>query len=219
MGAQCDGGMAEKVRVSRRNVLRKPASLSFVEAAAAPVVFITAWHMLVARAQIAVGETVLIQAADSGAKRASPQGAAGGGAHPLFGLGAAWALSGIPEPQEAVASSRQPLWKEFRQSLKGEGYRRLTGVVFTKNLFLGMTGPFLIVYFKRRFLEGTAAAKLRVERLVRELLAMMAEVRVGKMSGKVRLKLPDHHRWAKAVAAGIEKHYPRNGWPTIWRQS
>jgi hypothetical protein len=76
----------------------------------------------------------------------------------------------------------------------------------------------LLVYFKRWFLEGTAAAKLGVERLVREVLAMMAEVRVGKMSGKVRLKLPHHHPWAKAVAAGIEAHRPRNGWPTIWRQ-
>ena len=77
----------------------------------------------------------------------------------------------------------------------------------------------LLVYFKRWFLEGTAAAKLGVERLVREVLAMVAEVRVGKMSGKVRLKLPYHHPWAKAVASGIETHYPRNGWRTIWRQS
>jgi hypothetical protein len=77
----------------------------------------------------------------------------------------------------------------------------------------------LIVYFKRWFLEGTAAAKLGAERLVREVLAMVAEVWVAKMSGKVRLKLPYHHRWAKAVAAGIEAHYPRNGWRTIWREN
>ena len=76
----------------------------------------------------------------------------------------------------------------------------------------------LLVYFKRWFLEGTAAAKLGVERLVREVLAMVAEVRVGKISGKVRLKLPYHHPWAKPVASGIETHYPRNGWRTIWRQ-
>jgi hypothetical protein len=76
----------------------------------------------------------------------------------------------------------------------------------------------LLVYFKRWFLEGTAAAKLGVERLVREVLAMVAEERVGKISGKVRLKLPYHHPWAKAVASGIETHYPRNGWRTIWRQ-
>jgi hypothetical protein len=77
----------------------------------------------------------------------------------------------------------------------------------------------LLIYFKRWFLEGTEAAKLGAERLVREVLAMVAEVRVAKMSGKVRLKLPYHHRWAKAVAAGIEAHYPRNGWRTIWREN
>jgi hypothetical protein len=77
----------------------------------------------------------------------------------------------------------------------------------------------LLIYFKRWFLEGTEATKLGAERLVREVLAMVAEVRVAKMSGKVRLKLPYHHRWAKAVAAGIEAHYPRNGWRTIWREN
>jgi hypothetical protein len=77
----------------------------------------------------------------------------------------------------------------------------------------------LIVYFKRWFLRGTNAEDLGVERLVREVLAMVAEVREAKMSGKVRLKLPYHHRWAKAVQEGIEAHYPRNGWRTIWRQS
>jgi hypothetical protein len=77
----------------------------------------------------------------------------------------------------------------------------------------------LIVYFKRWFLEGTEAAKLGMERLVREVLAMVAEVRVGRMSRKVCLKLPYHHPWAKAVAAGIEAHRPRNGWRTIWRQT
>ena len=76
----------------------------------------------------------------------------------------------------------------------------------------------LLVYFKVWFLRGTKAEKLGVERLVREVLAMVAEVRVGKISGKVRLKLPYHHPWAKAVASGIETHYPRNGWRTIWRQ-
>jgi hypothetical protein len=77
----------------------------------------------------------------------------------------------------------------------------------------------LIVYFKRWFLEGTAAAKLGVERLVREVLAMAAQVRVGRLSGKVRLKLPHLHPWARAVAEGVGERFPQNGWRTIWRQS
>jgi hypothetical protein len=64
----------------------------------------------------------------------------------------------------------------------------------------------LIVWFKRWFLEGTAAAKLGVERLVRDVFAMAAQVRVGRLTGMVRLKLPYLHPWAKAVAEGIEAH-------------
>ncbi len=77
----------------------------------------------------------------------------------------------------------------------------------------------LLVWFKRWFLGGTEAAKLGVERLVRDVFAMPAQVRVGRFSGMVRLKLAHLHPWAKAVAVGIEAQCPRNGWHTIWRQS
>jgi Transposase DDE domain group 1 len=76
----------------------------------------------------------------------------------------------------------------------------------------------LLMWFKGWFLEGTAAAKLGVERLVRDVLAMPGEVRVGRFSGKVRLKLAHLHPWAKAVAEGIEARPPRNGKRTIWRK-
>ncbi|MBA3703637.1 MAG: transposase [Rubrobacteraceae bacterium] len=76
----------------------------------------------------------------------------------------------------------------------------------------------LLAYFKRWFLEGTGAQKLGVERLVRDVLAMAGEVRVGRISGKVRLKLPHLHPWAKAVAVGVEAHRSRHGWRTIWRK-
>lgn len=76
----------------------------------------------------------------------------------------------------------------------------------------------LIVWFKRWFLlEGTAVAKLGMERLVREVMAIPAEVRVRKRGMKVRLKLPTLHPWAKAVAQGVKARSPRNGWRTIWR--
>ena len=77
----------------------------------------------------------------------------------------------------------------------------------------------LIAWFEGWFLKGTEAEKLGVERMVREVLAMPGEVRVGRFTGTVRLKLPILHPWAKALAAGIEAHSPRNGWRTIWRQS
>ncbi len=73
LGAHRDGGCAERVAVPAENVLPKPKSLSFVEAAAVPVVFQTAWHMLVTRAKLLPSETVLIQAAGSGVSHAAIQ--------------------------------------------------------------------------------------------------------------------------------------------------
>lgn len=75
----------------------------------------------------------------------------------------------------------------------------------------------LLVWFKRRFLAGTAAAKLGVERLVRDVMAMPGEVRVGRRARKVRLRLPAPHPWASAVAEGVAARFPRKGWRTIWR--
>jgi hypothetical protein len=77
----------------------------------------------------------------------------------------------------------------------------------------------VLIFFKRWFLGGTKAQKLGVERLVREVMRMPAEVEVGRRGKKVRLKLPHLHPWAKAVAEGIGERFPRNGWRTIWRQS
>jgi NADPH:quinone reductase-like Zn-dependent oxidoreductase len=54
-------------------VLPLPAGLSFVAAAAVPLVFMTAWHMLVARAKLARREDVLIHAAGSGVSSAAIQ--------------------------------------------------------------------------------------------------------------------------------------------------
>jgi Transposase DDE domain group 1 len=74
----------------------------------------------------------------------------------------------------------------------------------------------LLVWFKRHFLGGTAAQKLGVERLVREVLAMPAQARVGRR-GRVRLRLPRLHPWAGAVAEGVAARFPPSGWRAIWR--
>ena len=72
-GESRDGGCAEKIAVPVRNLLPKPGALSFPEAAALPLDMLTAWHMLVARAQIRPGETVLVHAGGSGVGSAGIQ--------------------------------------------------------------------------------------------------------------------------------------------------
>lgn len=72
-GAKTDGGYAEFAVVPAKNILRIPRVLSFEEAAAFPLVFVTAWHMLITRANLKAGETVLIHAAGSGVGHAAVQ--------------------------------------------------------------------------------------------------------------------------------------------------
>ena len=66
IGYRRDGGYAEFVAVPGVNIIPKPAKLSWEEAAALPLVTVTAWHMLVTRANVQPGETVLVHAAGSG---------------------------------------------------------------------------------------------------------------------------------------------------------
>ncbi|MGI8735470.1 MAG: zinc-binding dehydrogenase [Pyrinomonadaceae bacterium] len=66
LGYRRDGGYAELVAVPAVNVIPKPKSLSWEEAAALPLVTVTAWHMLVTRAEVQPGEDVLVHAAGSG---------------------------------------------------------------------------------------------------------------------------------------------------------
>jgi NADPH:quinone reductase-like Zn-dependent oxidoreductase len=73
LGYMIDGGCAEFVRVPEVNCLPYPENLSFEEAAAVPLVFQTAWHMLVSRAELQPGEDVLILGAGSGVGSAAIQ--------------------------------------------------------------------------------------------------------------------------------------------------
>lgn len=65
LGRTRHGGYAEYVAVPAAGLLPIPASLSYVEAASIVVAFGTAWHMLVTRARVQPGETVLVLAAGS----------------------------------------------------------------------------------------------------------------------------------------------------------
>ncbi|MDH3523009.1 MAG: zinc-binding dehydrogenase [Acidobacteriota bacterium] len=73
LGEHRDGGYAEYVVAPARNVLPLPAGLSFAQAAALPLVFMTAWHMLVTRARLRPLEDVLVHAAGSGVSSAGLQ--------------------------------------------------------------------------------------------------------------------------------------------------
>lgn len=61
-----DGTFAERVAVPRRNLVPKPAALSFEEAACLPTAYLTAYRMLFDRSGLEPGATVLVQGASGG---------------------------------------------------------------------------------------------------------------------------------------------------------
>lgn len=67
------GGYAELVKVPVQNVIAIPDEIEFAQAAAFPLTFVTAWHMLVTRARIKRGDDVLVLAAGSGVGQAAVQ--------------------------------------------------------------------------------------------------------------------------------------------------
>ena len=73
LGYAVDGGNTELIAVSEYAAIQIPAHLSFEQAAAAPLVFLTAWHMLMARAKLQPGEDVLVLSASSGVGMAAIQ--------------------------------------------------------------------------------------------------------------------------------------------------
>jgi len=66
LGNGVDGGNCELIAVPAANVIPIPDSLDFNQAASVPLVFLTAWHMLVGRAGVRPGQTVLVLGASSG---------------------------------------------------------------------------------------------------------------------------------------------------------
>ena len=73
LGEHSDGAVCELVHIDARSVFRKPAGLTWEEAAAFPLTFLTAWRMLTTRAQLRADETVLVIGAGAGVAVAAIQ--------------------------------------------------------------------------------------------------------------------------------------------------
>jgi NADPH:quinone reductase-like Zn-dependent oxidoreductase len=71
IGEHTDGTAAERVQVHVNNVYRKPPQLTWAEAAAFPLTFLTAWRMIRTRARLEPGETMLVVGAGAGVAAAA----------------------------------------------------------------------------------------------------------------------------------------------------
>ena len=113
------GGYAEYVSVPAPNVIPIPDAIDYLQAAAFPLTFLTAWHMLMTRAGLQRGEDVLVLAAGSGVGQAAIQIAALHGARVFATAGSADKL------ERARALGASEVIDHYRQDL-AEEIKRLT---------------------------------------------------------------------------------------------
>ncbi|HYM15381.1 MAG TPA: zinc-binding dehydrogenase [Dehalococcoidia bacterium] len=123
LGQGRDGGMAELVAVPAANVFPKSPNLSFEEAASIPLVFTTALHMIVTRAGLRYGETVLVNAAGSGVGVAATQVARLHGARVIASAGSDAKLAKARElgAHETINYATHDLAEEARRLTDGRG--------------------------------------------------------------------------------------------------
>lgn len=114
-----DGGYAQYVTVPAQNIVMKPANLDFVQAAAAPLVFVTAWHMLMGRAKLEPGESVLVWGAGSGVGSAAIQIAKARGATVV-------AATGGPDKVRAAYELGADEVIDYKAQSVGQRVRELT---------------------------------------------------------------------------------------------
>src|SRR3954470_20284391 len=105
------GTMAERVAVPRRNVVPKPAELSFAEAACLPTAWLTAYRVLFVRSGLRPGSTILVQ------------GASGGGATALIRLAHAGGCPGRGGDRADPARQRGGLPGVGDRPQRGEAHR------------------------------------------------------------------------------------------------
>jgi NADPH:quinone reductase-like Zn-dependent oxidoreductase len=127
-GYMVDGGCAEFVKSPAVNVIPIPGDLTFEEAAAIPLVFLTAWHMLITRADLRPAEDVLVLGAGSGVGSAAIQIAKVTGARVIATAGSEEKLRKAKDlgADDVILHTS----KDFSNEVRGLTNRRGVDVVF-----------------------------------------------------------------------------------------
>ncbi len=122
-GAKTDGGYAEFTLARAIDAFPIPKGVSFETAAALPLVFMTAWHMLAARALLQSGETVLIHAAGSGVGHAGVQIAKHLGARVITTVGSDDKIARAEAlgADAVIAYNRESIDERVKQLTDGRG--------------------------------------------------------------------------------------------------
>jgi NADPH:quinone reductase-like Zn-dependent oxidoreductase len=121
LGEHRSGTLAERIVVPRENVWRAPAHLTDEEAASFPLAAMTAWRMLVTRAALRPGESVLVHGVGGGVSAFAVQVAR------LAGASLVVATSGSEEKLERARKLGADVVLDYRSVDVGKKVRELTG--------------------------------------------------------------------------------------------
>jgi NADPH:quinone reductase-like Zn-dependent oxidoreductase len=179
-----DGAFAEYIRIPHRNLVPKPAWLSFDEAACLPVAWTTAYRMLFTQAQITAGDRVLVQGAGGGVATAAISLAAAAGAvvyatsrsekkkQLAVELGARTALDSgerLPEKVDVVIETvGEATWAHSLRSLRPGGTIVVAGATSGTNPPADLGRVF---YLQQRILGSTGGTRGELVAMLRMLEA------------------------------------------------
>ena len=179
-----DGALADLVAVPARNLVPKPAQLTFEEAACLPTAWLTAYRMLFTQAGVQPGQTVLVQGAGGGVATALVAiGRAagvrmwvtsrdGGKRERALELGAAQAFESgarLPERVDAVMETvGEPTWDHSLKSLKQGGILVVSGATGGHRAVTDLRRVF---FLQQRIVGSTMGTRDELSRL----LLLMAE--------------------------------------------
>jgi NADPH2:quinone reductase len=136
LGVGSEGSYAEYALIAPVQAVRKPAGVSFEEAAALGLAFSTAWYGLVRRAALTAGETVLVQGAAGGVGSAAVQLARARGARVLATVGSAADAARVGElgADETIDRTAADVAAEVKRLTDGKGVDVVLELVLSANL-------------------------------------------------------------------------------------
>lgn len=174
------GTLAERIAVPRRNLIAKPSSMSFEEAACLPTAWLTAYRMLFTRASLRPGDTVLVQGAGGGVATALIVLARAAGLRVwatsrdaakrerAVELGAHEAFAGderLPARVDAVMETvGRATWRHSVRSLRPGGVVVVSGATTGDDPPADLTQVF---FMQRSVIGSTMGTRGELERLVR----------------------------------------------------
>uniref|UniRef100_A0A7C2C234 Alcohol dehydrogenase n=1 Tax=Thermus islandicus TaxID=540988 RepID=A0A7C2C234_9DEIN len=204
LGEHRPGAYAEYLVVPEANLAPKPKGLSFAEAAALPLAFLTAWQMVVDKLQVRPGDDVLVMAAGSGVSVAAIQIAKLFGGRVIATAGSEEKLRKARElgADEGVNYTHPDWHKEVRRLTGGKGADKVvdhTGALYFEGVIkatanggrIAIAGassgyegtlPFAHVFYRQLSILGsTMASKSRLFPILRLVEAGRLRPVVGQV--------------------------------------